>query len=109
MDARKLAPDLEWVMHDILRRAEDASLYDCDGEKLTAAEAAYRAFTQRNELRRILEPLLANPLREIWTYSGPDKTCIFCEAHVNADYPFPPERHDSDCPVRQADRLLGRA
>jgi hypothetical protein len=102
MDARKLAPDLEWVMHDILRRAEDASLYDCDGEKLTAAEAAYRAFTQRNELRAILEPLLDKPF-----FGGRDgDDCGFCEAGYAGS-----ATHSPDCPALEANknRLLGRA
>jgi hypothetical protein len=50
------------------------------------------AVRQRDELRRVLEPLLDDP------HFGADDWCVFC---YDGD-------HALDCPVLRADELLGR-
>ena len=57
------------------------------------------------ELRAVLAPLLDNPFRDLWTYSDPDETCVFCE-HVGLA--FDRQSHEPGCPVLRRDELLGR-
>jgi hypothetical protein len=61
---------------------------------------------QLAEAREVLAPLLEKPWRDIWTYSDPDATCIFCER--SADIPRPVSVHEDDCPVLRKDAILGR-
>lgn len=82
-------------------RAQDSLLYDVDGEKMSAAEAAYRVYQQRNELRTILAPILSGPCR--WHPVDLTYYCLLCDqARDDA------ATHAPDCPTRAAARLLGR-
>jgi hypothetical protein len=58
---------------------------------------------QLAEAREVLAPLLEKPWRDIWTYSDPDATCIFCERSADLSRP-----HEDDCPVLRKDAILGR-
>jgi hypothetical protein len=60
-----------------------------------------------DDLRAVLAPLLADPWRIVVRAGGTRNACAFCRGRYAPDRPD--RGHRPDCPVRRADRLLGRA
>ena len=95
-------PEQGWYQSPIkavLAPADAGLLYDVDGESLSAPEAAYRVYQQRNELRRILAPIL-----DAEGLAGcAEDCCQFCGRSLGLV-----PRHEPHCLVLDRDRLLGR-